>query len=67
MSPTEVYKIFVSWFPSWKFKSYIGCRGDKNAIVLTNEWGQQYFFKFISEDLWIFETIKMYRRDTGRS
>lgn len=67
MSPTQVYKIFVSLFPDWKMISYIGVKDDPNAITLTDEWGSQYFFKHISEDLWIFETIKQYRKDIGRS
>ena len=67
MSPTQVYKIFASLFPDLKMSSYIGSKTHKNAIVLTDEWGQRYFFKHIHETLWIFETYNMYLKDTGRS
>jgi hypothetical protein len=63
MSPTEVYKIFVSIFPDWKMVSYVNAKQDHNAIILTDEWGQQYFFKHISNDMWIFETMKQYLKD----
>lgn len=67
MSPTQVYRIFESLFPDWNMKSYIGSKTDKNAIILTDEWGCQYFFKHTHETKWIFETYQQYLSDTGRS
>ena len=60
MSPTMVYNEFKALFPDFKIISYSRVKTDDNAIIMTDEWGQQYYFKSLGENMWIFETIKMF-------
>lgn len=60
MSPTMVYNEFKTLFPDFKIISYSRVKTDDNAIIMTDEWGQQYHFKSLGENMWIFETIKMF-------
>ena len=59
MSPTELYKIFVSLFPDMKIKSYKLYKFEKGSIVLTDEFERQYVFHYIWDDRWSLSTIKM--------
>ena len=57
MSPTQVYKIFKSIFPDFKITSYRQVKGDVNAIILVDEWSNEYFFRHLSDTFWTFQTI----------
>lgn len=57
MSPTMVYHEFARIFPGFKVKSYKQVKGDVNAITLTDEWDQIYFFRYLSDTFWTFQTI----------
>lgn len=57
MSPTNLYKIFKSMFPDFKIVSYKAAKNDNNAIIMTDEWGQEYYFRHLSNSFWTFQTI----------
>ena len=58
MSPTQVYRCFKDIFPDFKIIRYTCVKGDPNAINMEDEWGQRYFFRYVTSDFWSFQTFK---------
>jgi len=57
MSPTMVFNVFKSMFPQFKMHKYFQVKEDPNAITMEDEWGRRYFFRYVTEDCWSFQSI----------
>jgi hypothetical protein len=44
-------------FPQFKMHKYFQVKEDPNAITMEDEWGRRYFFRYVTEDCWSFQSI----------